>query len=146
VKRYSWILVGFIVVAILFIQHSSTPSLAFPTTAKTVGSEVRVPVTMRVPQSADEFWGLSKRADKQFLVSVWTNKKIVQQFGAQQVLQQSATETKYATSGDIHLDGDTYHAVAIDVNSDGQSGYIALSKEPLTKATNDSESTTNKTP
>jgi hypothetical protein len=113
-----------VIVAFIFFQHKSVPSLPMPTQFQTVGKSIQVPVIMKITNPNGEHWVLTRRSNDEYTVNAYNGYRLVQAYPAGQQIPTDASGTTFKTSGKILLNGSSYVAAQIHVNPSGKSGYI----------------------
>ncbi len=121
-RKSSWIILALLVVGFLAYRLQGVPSAPYPTATVAMGNQLQVLAHMS-PPTGGEFWLLSRRSDGHYVISVWVQKKEVQQFVA---AQPGLPGRVYATRGEIRLGGTLYQGVSMQIFADGRQGYLTL--------------------
>lgn len=115
-----------VIVAILFFQHKSVPTLPLPTNYHNVGKNVQIPVIMKLANPSGENWLLTRRSNGQYIVNAYNGYRVEQAYPSGKLLLSNSNGKNFQSAGKIIFNGTSYVASQIHVNPDGSSGYIVF--------------------
>lgn len=121
-----WVLSLIVVIAVFFIEHRSTPVVAYPAHYTKVGTDIQIPVATTPPSQTGESWSLGKINNTSYIVTLTENSRTVREYRTKGTGKPTAGGVSYTTTGVINIEDTIYQATTIVVGPDGHSGYIEL--------------------